>query len=209
MSNKWAVLQSLATIPLGQANGEAGLQSPFNGRPTGVIVKVKNWSASVPRTVLKTAISFKRGAERLSEKEKGGMSTEAIQVAAFVDDMSRYTTAVKPVRAIIKWDGKDYVIPPASPSDPENPPAISVPEGAWDLYCGNYERMNDPDINVRVQEVTILGIRRGGRPSPIVERDPDTGEITTGFLEFIREEVRPQSVAVDSSALTSGEIIEV
>lgn len=209
MSDKWAVLQSLQTAPLGQANGEAGLQSPFNAKPTGVIVKIKNWSATVPRKVLKTAISFKRGAERLSAKERGDMSIEALQVAAFVDDVSRYSMEVKPVKAVIKWDGKDYVIPPAPPDDRDNPPAISVPEGAWDLYCGNWDRMHDPDINVRVNEVTALSMRRGGRQSPVIEKDPVTGEIISGFLEFIREEVRPQSMAVDMAALSAGEIEEV
>ena len=209
MSGKWDVLQSLQQAPLGHDPLETGLNNPFNSRPTSVIVRVRNWSASVPRKVLKTAISFKRGAERLSEKERGGMSIEALQIASFTDDFSRYETKVKPVKAIIKWDGKDYVIPPADPATPDNPPAVTVPEGAWDLYLGNYDRMHDTDPNIRVRELEVLSLRRGGRTNAVLERDPVTGEVTSGFLEFIREEVRPQSVAVDAAAMSAGEIEEV
>jgi hypothetical protein len=52
-------------------------------------------------------------------------------------------------------------------------------------------------------------MRRGGRQSPVIEKDPVTGEIISGFLEFIREEVRPQAVAVDKAALSAGDIEEV
>jgi hypothetical protein len=208
MSEKWAVMQSLSTEPLGTVGAEAALQSPFNQKPTSVIVKVKNWSAQIPRKVLKTPISFKRGAERLTEKQKGGMTTEAIQIASFTQDMSIYEDSIKPVKAVLTWNGQAYMIPPSA-SKEEEPVAVTVPDGVWDLYLGNYDRMRDPDPNVRVQEATLLALRRGGRTSPVIERDPHTGEISSGFLEFIREEVRPQAVAVDKAALSAGDIEEV
>lgn len=176
-------------------------------RATGVVLKVKNYSARYPRKIVKTAVSWWRGADNIPEKERNGATVEAIQREALNVDKTKYEKKIKPTTALLMHDGKNYAVPPAASAD-EEPPAVIVPEGLYDLYCGNYARMNSADINERVDEANRLAMRRAGKDSPVIQYDAE-GNHVSGFLEFIREEVRPQAAKLDAAKLRSGDIEEV
>lgn len=207
MSSKFAMLQQLAQTPLGRADGEANLTVPFNQGPTTVIVRVRNHSRTANRRILHKPVSQTQGGDDLEVQAKyPGMSAESIQKAAQQRDMSVYKMGVKAVKASLPFDGKMYVIPPAKTAD-EEPPAVIVPEGMWDLYMGNWERMNGTPQD-RTEELARLAARFSGRENPAMVFD-SAGNVVRGYLEFIREEVRPSSYAADANSLGAQDFEEV
>jgi hypothetical protein len=205
--SKWDQLQQLTQTPLGRADGEANLQVPFNAKPTSVIISVKNHSATVERKVLKAAVSYMGGTEQKAVRDHWeGMTSEAIQKEAARRDMNVYDHKVKPVKAMLPFDGKNYIIPPGKTKEDE-PPKVTVPEGMWDLYMGNWERMNG-SAQERNEELQRLATRFSGRENPAMQFDAQ-GNVKSGYLEFIREEVRPEAYALDREALASSDIEEV
>ena len=121
--------------------------------------------------------------------------------------MNEYEKAIKPCKAKLTWNNQDWVIPPAK--DPKQDPQwFYVPEGVWDLYLGNYDRMNSSNATEKMQEMMKLSQRFAGRENPAVQKDED-GNVISGYVEFAREEISPQSRAVDSDQLVASEIEEV
>jgi hypothetical protein len=205
---KYDVLQNLMQTPLGRADGEANLQVPFNQGPTTVVVRVRNHSRTATRKLLKAAVSYAGNSAyepEVLEKYKG-QSPESIQKTAMTRDMNVYATGTKAVKARLPFDGKDYIIPPAK-SESEEPQAVIVPEGMWDLYMGNWNRMNGTQQE-KTEELNRLASRFAGRENPAMKFDRN-GNVQSGYLEFIREEVRPSSMSLDADSLSASDIDEV
>jgi hypothetical protein len=215
---KDGILASLQNSPLGLGPNEANLQTPFNTPREGriVTVRVRNHSAQFKRRVLKIAVSYKRGGDEavLTDKyRKSGMSMETIQRLSLDRDMNVYTDVVVPVTAVIRFNSKIYRIPPAD--DPASiPPEVVVPEGVYDLYLGNYDRMHSADHRDRNDEAQRLFYRWGSGGSRAVlylkdDGTPDQDRNPFGFLEFIREVSQPLAQAIDAEQLAAGQIVEV
>ena len=200
-----AIFGDLERTPLGLANGEANLQTPFNSTPVQTIVRVRNLSATIPRRVVKTYVSDRRGGEKLAKSNN--LSMTEIHEMAKSQDMNEYKTVTKPIKTALTHDNRTFVIPPATSKD-EEPPWVIVPEGMWDLYLGNYQRMHGTPQE-RSDEASRLAGRFQGRENPVLRRNAATGEPMSGYIEFTREDVMPEQHAIDSNELRVGEIVEV
>ncbi len=215
VSIKQELLDDLSERPLGSAPGESNLQTPYNASPGLVLVSIKNHSATAVRRVIDKAVSERRGGGVRaldSDMKSAGYSVETIQREAAMRDMSSYKDVVRPQVATIRFDGKLWYIPPAKHKD-EDPEPVPVPEGVWDLYMGNYERMHSPDASVRLLETRYLNERWTGAHSAVMVFDADGNHDFEanpfGFLEFIREDRSFDRHAFDTQSLPASAIVEV
>ena len=80
-----------------------------------------------------------------------------------------------------------------------------MPEGVYDLYCGNYLRMHNGDERERADEISKLHSRvRDLRcEGPEDMRNPD------GVLEFIREEIAMDSGFAREDRVYADDLMEV
>lgn len=225
------VIFSLNSNPLGTVQGEAALQTPFNTPRRRPNVYVVNHSRVKERRVCVVPVSSISGAEdalrykgpKGKEYREAYGNAELLTQAAKRKDMSIYEDAVEPVMFVINFDGRKYVIAPATAEDPNNPPVEAVPDGVWDLYCGNYERMNAtkdrgdgvivPDTKERSEELQRLTLRWSRKHSPVwrqvVNGTPSTSDNPFGFIEFIYEIPKEAPTRVDGAFVTASELAEV
>jgi hypothetical protein len=194
--------------PLGSLPGESGLQAPYNGTTQNVVVRVRNLSATVKRKIVQEHVSWRRGGEvQLSDKkyaaENFGNTSSVDQLrlrAANNEDMNKYDYRVEPQSFVARFDNRRYEIPPFD-QDGNPAPWITVPSGLWDLFMGNYERMNSRNGRERTNEMAMLNGRNLNRFV--------IGESNMGYLEFSREEIKVSEVLVDQDRVRSGSLIEV
>jgi hypothetical protein len=233
------VIQALNSSPLGTLAGEANLQTPFNATPRTPNVYVVNHSRKKVRRVCVVPVSSLSGAEEAlmyhSEKDgekcrgakecKGAEyrqtfgNAENLYKAAVRRDMSIYEDKIEAVFFTINFAGIKYSIEPATEADPDNPPVEKIPEGAWDLYCGNYERMHStlpdgrPDSKAVGEEVQRLALRWSRKHNPvwIITDDgvADPNKNPFGFVEFIREIPKEAPIRVDGKFVSAMELAEV
>jgi hypothetical protein len=237
------IVASLNSQPLGTLAGEANLQTPFNATPKHPNVYVVNHSRKKVRRVCVVAVSTVSGAEdallyHSEKRESDGAikckgpthckgaeyrqaygNAENLYKAAQRRDMSIYEDRIEPAVFTIAFDRQRYVIMPASAEKPDDPPVEMVPEGAWDLYCGNWERMHavredgQPDNKVRGEEVQRLALAWSRKKNP-VWRTMDDGKVSTsdspfGFVEFVREIPKEAPIRVDGKFVSAMELAEV
>lgn len=225
------IIFNLNSQPLGTLAGEATLQTPFNTPKQRANVYVVNHSRVKERRVCVVPVSSLSGAEEaLRHKSAEGKAyreaygnAENLYKAALRKDMSIYEDRIEPVMFVINFDGRKYVIAPAPESDPNSPPVEQVPDGVWDLYCGNYERMSAikdrgdgvavPDQQERSAETQRLALRWARKHNPVwrqvVDGSPRTSENPFGFIEFIREVPKEAPIRVDGAFVTASELAEV
>jgi hypothetical protein len=124
-------------------------------------------------------------------------------------DMNIYDEVVHPVKAVVKFNGQSFIIPPAANAG-EEPEPVVIPDGAWDLYCGSYERMNGGDMRERADELMRLQSRFGSNRDPVIRLNAmGENENPFGYLEFIRTPVIPSASVIDANMLRAGDIAEV
>lgn len=226
------VVLELNSQPLGTLAGEANLQTPFNATAKRPNVYVVNHSRKKKRRICKVAVSQLSGAEEalMYEGPQGEQyrkvygNAENLYLAAKRRDMSIYEEEIEPCIFTIPFNGLRYTIAPASEKDPDNPPIEQIPEGAWDLYCGNYERMHAvypqthpnagaPDEKTRGEEAVRLSLAWSRKHNPVWrildDGKPTTSQSQFGFVEFIREIPKEAPIRVDGRFVSALELAEV
>lgn len=205
------------TQPLGSLPGEGHLAQPYNLVPDRVLVRVRNLSASMPRNVIKEAVSIRRGGnEQLKDKTRMAtfgdrISPVELQFRVAQGDNMNWTDQItEGVDYILRHGGQRFLIP-YSEIDPKTKqhipngalaPWMPVPAGAWDLYMGNWDAMNSRDQKDKTDELSRLRLR-------YLSHWTIQDEQGYGFLEFAREVIQVETVAVDEQMLAAGRLIEV
>jgi hypothetical protein len=208
--------------PLGKGTGDPDLTVPSNYAIPPARIYVVNHTRTKSWKRLMVAISERRGAEEalIYDKELAKIYnvdtlTRAVERGK---NMNRYKVGVFPIVFTFKVGspigGKPplvYAIPPARDND-SSPPRVEVVEGAWDLFLGNYKRMRSEEPNVVGEEKSRHALRWSGRHNPVKAFTDDgvTTELDNpyGFLEFIRETVKPVEDLVDREYLMALDLVE-
>jgi hypothetical protein len=213
------VLADLEKHPLGSQNGETW-NVPANYKIPPARIYVINHSRVQPWKRVLVAVSARRGAEEalIYDKELAKIYnvdtlTRRIEQG---QDMTRYSKPEpKAVIYMIQVGGHKIPVPPAKDKDTP-PPRVEVPEGAWDLYLGNYERIRSSDPTISGAEKTRNAVAWRARHNPVMAfTDDATGEAVTekipnpyGFLEFVRVTQRAVSETIDKEYLTALDLVE-
>lgn len=230
-----AVMAELNKHPLGSVNGE-NFTVPANYRIPQARIYVVNHSRTRKWKRLVLAVSHLRGAEDALMMNKGlrdvyGSTELVYKQVEKGRSMNQYKEEVKPV--VFKLDlpgGKALHVPPAAKED-DPPLMVEVPDGTWDLYLGNYDRMQGypgkesrtlpdgspnprerQDTRIAQEESTALALRWQTRHNPVF-RVTDDGvsedrENPFGILEFIRVPQRAVAQAIDKDYLTALDLFE-
>lgn len=222
-----AVIYDLNQNPLGALQGEANLQTPFNSVAKRPNVYIVNHSRTKTRRVCTVPVSYLSGADEALRKSKeyqkeyGNVAN--IYEAAKRRDMSLYEDRVEPCVLKITFDSQTFYIPPAPEDDPDNPPAEMVPDGVWDLYLGNFERMHPnpnatPEARHAAQkehgeEMARLTLLWSRKKNPVWRVVVDGAEEKRqdnpfGFIEFVREIPAEAPRRLDKPFLTALELVE-
>jgi hypothetical protein len=221
------VEQSLQQDPLGNRAGEK-FDVPANYRIPDCRVYAINHSRTRPWKRIAVAVSAQRGAEDALVYDKKLAQVynvdTLIQRVIKGQDMNRYVKDVKPVAFSFSLGGRTFIIPPAM-SDAEAPPRIEVPEGAWDLFMGNYDRMNprgnsSDEMEKQTAERVWISKRWKMRANPVfsavvdgkpmpVSHQGGRGENEFGFIEFVRETQHVGAIPLDRDTLRALDMVEV
>lgn len=213
--------------PLGTRAGEK-FDVPANYRIPDCRVYMVNHSRTRPWKRVAVAVSEQRGAEDALVYDKKLAQVynvdTLIQRVIKGQDMNRYVKDVKPVGFSFSLGGKQFIIPPAM-TESEAPPRIEVPEGAWDLFLGNFERMFPKDQSADAMEKLTaervwISKRWKMRPNPVFAASLDGkpvplaavkggGENDFGFIEFIRETQHVGEIPLDRETLRALDMVEV
>lgn len=212
--------------PLGTQRGDMG-GMPANYRVPPARIYVVNHSRTRAWKRVVVPVSEKRGAEEALIYDKAlakvyNVDTLIRQVQQG-RDMSRYRTEVFPVAFRLRVPGgRDIVIPPAESTEAK-PVAVEVPDGTWDMYLGNYDRMRghsgtkdwneEPfDQHVADDEKNRLATWWRQRHNPVFKYtdDGETTEINNdyGLLEFVRVTVQAVMEPIDKEYLSSLDVVE-
>jgi hypothetical protein len=208
-----AVLQDLAAVPIGQAPGDPTPGLAYNRSPGDDYVRcfVRNWSGNKDRRYIKEHISLFGGGEQTAkEKREKGEPFNVEEIRAKISrgqDANILTEGLKSAPALLTFDGKQFLIEPSK--DPKKePPWVPIPSGLMDLYYGNVERLHGNDAREASREMEAVQLRR--RVDPCVRLDKQGRMVNPyGYLEFKREIIEPQKMAVDAEQVFAGEYIEV
>jgi len=181
---------------------------------------IVNHSRTHPWRYCVVPVSYRSGAEDLLEyrqKKKDRSKTEIYSVdmvyrQAEKRDMSEYETGIRVVTAQVQIGGQVYYIPPAEADDVEPEPQM-VKEGAWDLYCGNYERMHSDDPTEVAKEKEHLSLLWLRKKNPVFLASVDGAETDLknpyGFLEIRRVTRKTAPQVLDKSFITAAQLVEV
>lgn len=198
-----AVLDSLKQTRLGAGDGEGGLQAPFNAATDMVLVKCRNLSATMKRRVVIEAISWYSGGEQyaMEQQEKGKtIHLELLRQQAAKRDVSPFEDKILAVDVMLKFNNGNYVVPHTG-ADGEVGPWTDLPDGLYDLYMGNYQRLHNP------MELAAEMERVKSRRKDICIRERNTNP--WAFLEWSYEIKRPLPTAIDTERVFSGDLMEV
>jgi hypothetical protein len=196
-----AVMQSLSSVPLGFMDGESSINVPLNRGENTVLVRVRNRSAELERNVYHDDhISGFRGGE-VYEEERNKSKSDAFTMGK---EMTPYTKQIKPTNIVLKFDNKSYLVPSHGPNG-EPSPWVPVPEGLYDLYVGNYSRMNSKDPKIKNDEIALIQLRRGKADRDFVIRPGVSNP--WAFLEFDYKIIEPTSIAVDALSVYADNIM--
>lgn len=225
------ILSDLTQHPLGTSRGE-NFNVPQNYRIPPARIYVLNHSRTQKRKYPTVVVSELHGAEEalILDKELAktyNVDTLTRQVEKG-KDMTRYKVGIEAVNFRLRLPGgQTVVVPPASTQDGK-PPAVEVPDGTWDLYMGNYNRMQGfagvkPrdeekfDRNVQSDEEARLALYWRQRYNPVFQVTDDGatkpflwggGPNPFGFLEFVRISQRAVLEPIDREYLTSLDVVE-
>jgi len=213
----------LQSNPLGTQKGENfGVPSNYVIPPARIYVR--NWSRTHQYKYVWIPVSFRRGAEDALREDKElakiyNVDTIYNRIIRDGQDFTRYKNDLHPVALQFLVGGQKVIIPPAKDADSE-PPKVEVPEGSWDLFLGNYDRMRavdvhsgEPNRTVIMDEQSRLSFSWRNRHNPVMRYTDDGVETTIknefGFIEFIREPIRASAEVMDKDFLTAMELVEV
>jgi hypothetical protein len=220
------------TTPLGREASDPNPMVPVNYRGRKAIVYARNFSAVEKRTVIVDAVSFIRGGDTIQEKlaKRGqGVSLDKLHEKALnhvtAAEMSLKEDTLLPCVFIVEFDGKKIPIPyhdvcmrnPADKECKEHPgrfcvdaPFIIVDEGAWDLYCGNYDLMHYGTPKDHENELTRLRGKWGRFNRVYCDEFPKGHGMTTfAYVEFIREPIPEAQTVIETDKLFPGMLVEV
>lgn len=226
-SSKALIELDLKTAPLGQGPGDPNLALPFNATAIRPRVYIVNRSATQPRRIVKVAVSGRRGArealmaDELLRKDftPQGIYDEANKGA----DMNVYEDGIiKPVVLRVTFNSEPFFIYPAKCKTDKDGKVLEiiekeephlVPDGVWDLYLGNYDRMHSDDHRVVGTEAERLAVTWTQRRNPVFQYHDELGKHLTdnpfGFVEFIRVVEKEAPQRVDQSFVTAMDLVEV
>lgn len=233
----WLDLQN---HPLGTGKGE-NFNVPTNYAIPPARIYVVNHSRTHEWMQVVIPVSAQRGAEEalIYDKELAKIYNvdtlnKRIEQGK---DMNRYKKVINPVIFSFKVGAPQgtlkgcappivYAIPPARDKDTP-PPRVELVEGAWDLFLGNYARMQgyakysdmdvkEPDPTIKSDEVARHSIRWRQRHNPVFRFTDDgvttegnnSGDPKFGFLEFIRETAKPVVEQMDREYLAALDLVE-
>ena len=212
------LLADLKDNPLGTAVNEANLQTPFNATGVRPKVYVVNHSGVRTRRVVKVGVSEYRGADEALRESKDlrarGWNVDTLTREARRRDMNLYEDVIKPIVWAIPFDGRTYYIPPAKFDEDGN--VIEglelVPDGVWDFYLGNYDKMHSPDHREREDAAKRVALYWSHRKNPVLIED-DNGQVTQrdnpfGFLEFRRVIEREAPQQITREFMTAYDLVE-
>ncbi|MGC1237824.1 MAG: hypothetical protein WA860_03435 [Acidimicrobiales bacterium] len=137
--------KQLSDHPLGQmANENFSVPSNYRIPPARIYVVNHSLKRKWKRTI--QAVSERQGAEDalmlskdLRNMYNADMMYKQVEKGR---DMNQYVNEVKPVVWKLALPGGTYaLIPPSQPDAPDRLIMVEVPEGTWDMYLGNYNRM--------------------------------------------------------------------
>lgn len=231
---------SLQSQPLGtQANENFSVPANYRVPPAQIYVVNHSRTRKWKRTV--TAVSETRGAEDalMLSKELRNMYNADMMYKQVEKgrDMNQYATEVKPVVWKLALPGGQFALIPSShPDAPDRKIMVEVPEGTWDMYLGNYERMqgypgtgprflkgpNGEDIpnpmekfsrKIQGDEETRLAIFWRQRHNPVFLVTDDGEEKNRnnpfGVLEFVRVSRTATKEIIDKEYLAALDLAEV
>lgn len=221
------VFMDLQQHPLGSQRGES-FGMPQNYRIPPARIYVRNWSKTRKWKRIVIPVSARRGAQEalVADKELAKVYNvdTLIQRIKEGQNMNRYKTEVHPVVFKLRLPGGRYIAIPHAQDEHSEPPMVEVPEGTWDLYLGNYERMRgilrDPkgDIVEENSAVVIgeeksrLALQWNQRHNPVFAYtdDGDQTEMNNeyGILEFVRVTQRAVQEPIDKDYLTAADLVE-
>ena len=216
-----AVWLELQNQPLGAGKGENfGVPMNYTIPPARIYVVNQSRTHAWKRVVV--PVSDKRGAEEalIFDKELAKIYNVDTLYKRVEQgkDMNRYKTEVAPVIFSFRVGGVTYAIPPARDANTP-PPRVEVKEGAWDIFLGNYDRMRAVDKDGRPNNTVIgdeksrLSLAWSARHKPVFKYTDDgdgkTIDNPYGFLEFVRETVKPMADIVDKEYLSALDLLEV
>ena len=204
----------LQQTALGNAPGDPNLNMPFGSKLPAARIFLRNHSTKQIVKFKQVSVSARRGAAQALAADK--KLREIYNMATFYDavkageDMNVYGERKKSVLYAPKFDGRTWSIPPARGE--EEPVAVQVPEGMWDLLMGNYERMHSADHRVRAEEAVRFANSMIFRTNFIlfvtVDGQRQMRDNPFGFIEIERRTEKFEPVHVDSEFLTALEMVE-
>jgi hypothetical protein len=200
-----ALVKDLETNP-----GDQVFNVPANFTGRKALVYARNWSSVRPRKVIVEPVSFIAGGERtideMAKKHKPAPALETLREQAKTKDMNFYDTRIEPAVFILRFDGAQLAIPfhgiDAKTGEECDAPHTLVSEGAWDLYCGNFERMHSKDP--RIQAAEAQHVAGKGRRNLVWAEGSNTTKSPAAFVEFIRELIPEPQVVLDTERLYPG-----
>lgn len=204
-----AILASLQNMPLGMGDQEANLQIPFNASKDLVVVRVRNLSATRKRKFYTSRISPFRGGDEYEDEmreKKKPINMDRLKRDAYQGmDVSPTAYDVKPAMCTLTFDNGKYEIPAVDARTGDLAPWTSVPEGIYDLYYGNYERLTNGTPKERSDEISQVQSRRAH--DYVIRGSDDNNQ--WAFLEFERVVTRPQAIAIDTKHAYGIDLVEV
>jgi hypothetical protein len=231
---------SLQQHPLGQqANENFNVAANYRIPPARIYVVNHSRTRQWKRTII--PVSATRGAEdamMLNKELKNLYNADMLYKQVEKGrDMNQYKTEVKPVVWKLALPGGAFAfIPPSHPDTPDRKIMVEVPEGTWDLYLGNYNRMQGyPGVSPRTipgpdgspipnpmerfsqkvkgDEETALAVRWRQRHNPVFLVSDDGVEQNRnnifGVLEFVRVSQRASAEPIDKEYLSALDLVEV
>lgn len=209
-TGKGAVLDSLTAAPLGSVEGDINPNIARNAKAMTAVYFARNLSGTLKRRTIDIAVTVGVGYDNPKVKKYwGNMDGEEIRKqCAQGRDMNLYKNDVYPVRKVLKFNNQLIEVPVDGTE-------ISIPEGLWDIYLGNYDRIRSKDNLTQSQEYERLSNRwcSPGTPNPVYEagteppKDHDGRQ--TAFIEFRRQEIHVQQATQDLTKVYASEGVEV
>lgn len=220
-SSKALIELDLKTNPLGRGQGDPNLSLPFNASATRPRVYIVNNSATKERRIVKIAVSGRRGAREALQADpdlRKDFTPQGIydEVNKGVDMNVYQDGVIKPVVLKVTFNGEKFFIYPAKTDKDgkivEKAEPHLVPEGVWDLYLGNYERMHSDDQFVVGEEATRLAVTWTQRRNPVYGYVDEHGRYSTdnpfGFCEFVRVVEKEAPHKIDRDFISALDLVE-
>lgn len=229
-----ATLMDLSAHPLGSRSGE-NFKVAMNYQIPPARIYVVNHSRTRKWKRPIVPVSHLKGADEALQVDKELAkiynAESLMRAAESGKDMTRYKFDIFPVAFQLRVPGGKVITVPCAKTAEDKPVAVEVPDGTWDLYLGNYNRMagfatqehreeGKYDARVAQDEAQRLNLWWRQRYHPVFKVTDDgessdfgwgsgNGVNPHGFIEFVRVPQRSVTEPIDREYLTSLDVIEV